>query len=132
MIILFLTMFVTVLGFSFFTVSTKITGINRVMVNMPKEIFQASIPLVQDGDFIAYYDKRVLENNVESYLRQNLSKFTKKFRIAFYYYNQDDGSMCITNYCDAVEVSIRANVVFNYNYSRTMFYEIRKGNTYGL
>ena len=132
MILLFLTLCVSVLGFSFFTVSTRITGINRAMINMPKEIFQASIPLIQDGNFVAYYDQKVLENNVLGYLNKNVKKYVSNYKLHFYYYSQDDGSMCITKFCDAVEITIRANVVFNYSYSRTMFYEIRKGNTYGL
>lgn len=132
MILIFLVLLLTILGFSFFSVTTKITGINRVMMNMPKELFQTSIPLIQDDEFIAYYDKKALESNVTGYLNKHLKKFVSEYTIDFYYYNQLDESMCISEMCDAVEVSLSANIVFEYRYERTMFYEIKKGNSYGL
>lgn len=129
MMIAFLVVVMALLSFQFFTVTTKINVLNRVVVNTPISLFEASIPLVSDEEEISlYFDKPLLEANLSDYYQHNLHRYVKRYTLSYYYYNQEDQSYCVDDLCNAVEVSITANVVFSFSYSRIMFYEIRSSH----
>ncbi|MFA7033007.1 MAG: hypothetical protein WC201_05555 [Bacilli bacterium] len=126
MISAFLVTLCAVLSLQLFTITSRLNTINRLVIATPISLFESSIPLVNQGDEIhLYFDKSLLESNLDSYYQQNISSYVHNFALSFYYYNQDDNSYCVDEYCDAVEVQFTAQVIFNFNYSRTMFYEIK-------
>lgn len=128
MIIAFLVVVVAIISFSFFTVTIRINAINRVVIATPIEIFETSIPLLdEDEEKNIYFDKEVLEEKLTNYYFSNLDKYTKEITLDFYYYNQIDKSYCVNDQCTAVEVCLESEIVFDFQYSRTMYYEIKKG-----
>lgn len=110
---------ISVLSFSFFTVTYRVNGINRTIYNIPIAIFESSIPLVQEKEQpTIYFDKISVELKLTSYFVSNIRKYCDKFTVKFYYYNQEDYSYCSASTCDAVEIHLSADVLINYQYHR--------------
>lgn len=116
-----------ILSLQFFTFTYRINGINRVMFNMPISIFEASIPLVQDtNEPILYFDREYLLNELTSYVDKSIYKYTDRYSLDLYYYDQDDYSICRGDYCNAVEVTLNARITLFDDYSKTMRFYIHK------
>lgn len=116
-----------ILSLQFFTFTYRINGINRVMFNMPISIFEASIPLVQDAsEPILYFDREYLLNELTSYVDKSIYKYTDRYSLDLYYYDQDDYSICRGDYCNAVEVTLNARITLFDDYSKTMRFYIHK------
>lgn len=116
-----------ILSLKFFTFTYRINGINRVMFNMPISIFEASIPLVQDtSEPILYFDREYLLNELTSYVDKSIYKYTDRYSLDLYYYDQDDYSICRGDYCNAVEVTLNARITLFDDYSKTMRFYIHK------
>lgn len=129
MIAIGISLICAVLCFSLFTLSIDISAINRIVIQTPVALFENAIPLIDyDKSELLYFDKILLENNINRYFDDSLKNYTKETEILFYYYNQDDDSYCVLDKCDAVEITIKATIVFSYIYERTMFYEIKDMN----
>ena len=132
MIILLFVFTLTTFLFSSFTISLKLQTINRAIIYMPIEIFETSIQVVNiDETENLYFDKNLLDTNVNRYLEEKLSNVMKDYSYSFYYYNQDDGSICTSGKCNAVEVTVSGHYAYNFSYSRSVNYEIHKGAKYG-
>lgn len=116
-----------VLSLNFFTISYRLTGINRLMYNIPISIFETSIPLVQDTtNYSFYYDKEVLETKLTSYFDKSIYRYTDEYSIDYYYYNQSDYSICKTSTCDAIEITLEAKINLLTTYSKTARFYIHK------
>lgn len=99
---------------------------------MPIEIFETAIPITNiNEDEWLYFDKAKLNNNLSTYLENKLSNIMSDYSYSLYYYNQNDGSICTSNKCNAVEVTVTGHYSFNFPYSRSISYEIHKGELYG-
>ena len=118
-----------VLTLNFFTVSHRITGINRTIYNVPISLFEVNVPLAQESDdFVAYFDKEKLEDNLTSFFYKSISKYTDSFTLSYYYYNQNDFSFCSSSFCNAIEITISARVVHNFTYQKTARFYIRNNH----
>lgn len=119
--------FIAVLSFQFFTATYQLTGINRTLYNVPISIFESSIPLVQNTYSIQiYYDKNTLEEKLTSYFDKSLSKYTSSYSLDFYYYSQEDESVCRTDYCNAIEITLKAKVLVAMTYQKSARFYIQK------
>lgn len=132
MIVLLFVFTLSAFLFSSFTISLKLQTINRAVIYMPIEIFETAIPVANiDENEGLYFNKDWLTNNLDSYFENKLSRIMKDYSYSLYYYNQNDQSICINDKCDAVEVTVTGHYAFNFLYSRSINYEIRKGAKYG-
>lgn len=113
------------LNFSIFVSSYRVIGVNRTMLNIPREYFYLSVSLTKSDSSI-YFQKDTLENYVLDYFKRNVTKFTKKYNVDFFYYNPEDLSICTSTKCLGVEITLKTDLAFSYHYERTMYYEIRK------
>lgn len=116
-----------VLSLQFFTVTYRVNGINRTLYNLPIAIFESSIPLAQEQEVPnIYFDANILEEKLTSYFDNNIKKYCSKYEVEIYYYNQDDFSYCTTQKCDAVELTLTADLFINFNYKRTARFYIQE------
>jgi|GEM_PF-927823 hypothetical protein len=126
MISAFLSLLACLLSFQLFTITSKLTAMNRIVISTPIALLEASIPLVGDEDIISpYFDRQILENTLDSYYKNELAQYYRDISIDYYYYHQEDKSFCMEEKCDAVEVTISTRIIFNFRYSRVMFYQIK-------
>ncbi len=97
------------------------------MYNLPISLFESAIPLVQESDVpIMYFDKQYLEQELTSYINKSIYRYTDSYSLNFYYYNQEDHSICRTDYCDAVEITLSAKITLFNNYSKVARFYIHK------
>lgn len=128
MIICIIVLLFGIIGLNLFTFSTRLKTVDRVVVQTPKEIFESSIPLLaNENKLTPIFDGELLGKKLNDYYTTNLGKSCKSFSFDLYFYNPDDMSMCVSEKCTAVEVNVTANIFLEFNYSKMIFYEIRKG-----
>ena len=72
-------------------------------------------------------NKEILVSNLDNYYDKMLPRYCKNYEVSYYFYNKEDESMCTSNYCNSIEVSVTAYLNLNYTYNRVMFYELKKG-----
>ena len=125
MILVFLSAFLLVFSAQLFAINFSIQGLDRAIISAPIELFLKGVTI--EGSEVSY-NKTDLENTFNSYYQKVLPRYTKQYSVDYYYYNIDDGSMCITSNCEAVEITINCKLIVNYDYSRTMYYELRRVN----
>lgn len=129
MVICFIVVLLLSISSSMFVITSNLQSINRAVLFTPKEIFESSIPLVQQNDdFEPYFDKDTLKNQLTSYYNSTVKKYCHSYDLNIYYFNLGSEAFCYEEKCRGVEVSVTAYVTFNYKYQRTIRYEIRKGN----
>lgn len=131
MILLTLVISLTVFLFASFTMSFRLSTINRAIINTPIDIMEVSIPIVNIDETNLYFNKSRLENRVLTYYQESISQYFKTYDVDFYYYNQADKSICVSDYCNAVEITVNGNYMFNFSYERSITFEIHKGAKYG-
>ena len=131
MIVLALVISLTVFLFASFTLSYRLQTINRAIINTPVEIFELSIPVANIDETNLYFDKNTLESKVLTYYQNSIGEYFKTYHVSFYYYNQADKSICVSDKCNAVEITVNGNYMFNFNYEKSISYEIHKGAKYG-
>lgn len=128
MLNLLISLTLAISSYLFFRFTYSLNGINRLVLNTPIEYFNVAIPLVKNDEEIKlYFDKSVLENNLNEYFLV-LSQYCSSYSVNYYYYNQNDDSICLGQECSAVEVRVNCTIDFNVNYYRAMFYEIGSRN----
>ena len=123
MVIVFL---IVVLSFNFFMISYQVSGINRLVLGTPMSLFETSINMYEiDEKEGPYFDKELLVENITYYFDYHMPRYTKDYSLAFYYYNPEDHSMNLGIEVQAVEITIKASLMLDYQYQKTMYYEIR-------
>ena len=132
MLLILIVVLMSSLSFEFFMISNRLSSVNRIFVNTPKELFVVSIPLYDHEQIEGlYFDKQALEERVKYYYESTIKKYVESYKTTFYYFNPIDKSMCLSSYCSCVDVELNAYLGLNVNYKKTLTYQIVKGATYG-
>lgn len=129
MIILLVGLAFLILSFSSYALAYQINGINRVVMTTPISIFESSIEhdlTIENPD--VNFSKKILIQILDRYYSLELSKFTDDFSYEIYFFNKKDGSMCIEDECEAVEITFDATLIYQYQYHRVQNYEVFKAN----
>ena len=125
MILLFLSAILLVFSAQIFALNFSIQGLNRAIINTPIELMYRTVYI---GSSDVQFDSKKFEIELLKYYDQTLSRYSKERTIDFYYYDLADGSMCLRNYCDAVEITIDCKLMMTYTFHRVMYYELRRNN----
>ena len=126
MINVYLAIFVMVLSFNCFTFTYRYNGINRTFLELPRSLLETSIPLATyEDELIVHFDRDEITNNLTYYFDSHLPKYTDEYHLNYYFSNTGDESMCLTDYCTAIEINLKAKVFFLSEYDKTLRYEIR-------
>ena len=127
MIIAFISLVVAVISFNFFMHSYQVNGLNRLVVSMPLSLYETAINMFEiDEETGPYFDKEYLEDNLTSFFDYHIYKYTDNYSLNFYYYNIEDHSIDMDDECQAVEVTVTADIILYQKYVKTMHYEIRR------
>lgn len=123
MILLLLSSLIGLVSVQFFTLNFSIQGLNRAIICTPIELMYKSVLMYGDSPL---FKKDDFENIVLDYYSRILTRYVDKYDVEFYYYNFIDESMCLTNECDGVEITVTCKINLTYDYSRTMYYELKE------
>ena len=121
MIYIFLAAIFAMFSFQFFSLNFSIQGLNRAIIYTPIELMMMD---VSNNDNKVRFTTNDIESHLIEYYDKTLTRYVKDYDITFYFYNREDESICTSNYCDGVEVTIDAKLLLTYNYHRVMFYEL--------
>ena len=122
MILLFLSAILTVFCGQVFFLNFSIQGLNRAIINTPIEMMYNTVKFSGET---AYFDKSKFEEYINTYYDYVAKRYCSDYKSEFYYYNIIDGSMCLSNNCQAVEINFSCRLTNHYNYHRIMYYELR-------
>ena len=115
-----------VLSLHFFTVTYRLNGVHRTLFNVPISIFEASIPLTDESENPSlYFSKEVLEEKLNTYFASQLRKYVSSYSLSFYYYNQEDYSICRDDRCTSLEINLKAKIVLDFEYDKSANFYIR-------
>ena len=82
---------VVILSFQCFTITYRLNGINRTLLEIPLSIFEVAIPLVrEDDETTLYYDKDYLINELTYYFDNKLPFYTDDYDVKYYFSNTGD------------------------------------------
>lgn len=125
MILILISPLIGLVSLQYFALNYSIQGLNRAIIFTPIEIMYKGVisygdkPLISRDDFeyivLSYYDKII-------------PRYSKDYTVEFYYYNLSDQSMCLTDNCEGIEITINCKLNLTYDYHRVMFYEIKESN----
>lgn len=121
MIYIFIAAIFAMFSFQFFTLNFAIQGLNRAIIYTPIELMMMDVS--NDGSKVSFTTNDI-ESHLLEYYDKTLTRYVKDYDISFYFYNRVDESICTSNYCDGVEITIDAKLLLTYNYHRVMFYEL--------
>ena len=126
MAMIFFALLVVTLSFNFFMISYQVNGINRLVYGVPVSLFETSLNLYGvDENNGAFFIQDTLEEKLTSYFNALMKRYADDYTLDFYYYNPSNHSLCVSENCSAIEVTVEANLVLNYHYEKTLFSEIR-------
>ena len=119
---------VMVMSFQCFTITYRLNGINRTLLEIPLSIFEIAGPLVQENnDIVVYFDKDFLVSELTYYFDNKLPFYSSDYQLNYYFSTTGESSMCLEKYCTAIEINLDAEIIFLTRYKKTVRYEIREG-----
>ena len=132
MILIYIIALLSISMFSSFTTSYHLQTANRAIIYAPIELIESSLEIINKAnDKNLYFDKALLIENLDNYYHKQLKGHLDNITTQYYFYNQNDQSICVSDNCAAVEITVRGSYSFFFNYQRTVSYEIKKGAVYG-
>ncbi len=129
MVVIFIALFIIVCSFNFFMMAYQMNGINRLFYSVPIALIESSIDQYDLSlENAPHFIKETLENKLTSYFEFSLKNYVDNFTLNFYYYNPSDYSFCTSDNCSAFEATLKTDLILNYHYEKTLFYEIRSSS----
>lgn len=125
MILMLISPLIGLVSLQYFALNYSIQGLNRAILYTPIEIMYKGLITLGDKPLISRDD---FEYIVLSYYNNIIPRYSKNYTVDFYYYNLTDQSMCLTNNCEGVEITINCKLNLTYDYHRVMFYELKENN----
>lgn len=118
--------FVIFLQFTFGAI--KFSGVNRTFLSMYKGVFEVSLITVdKDGEPIyPYYGEEILKDNVDLYLKENLTKYTRNYETNIIFLNLDNDGVCLDEHCSKVEVNLKVDINMFFKYDKSLKYTVKE------
>ena len=125
MILMLISPLIGLVSLQYFALNYSIQGLNRAILFTPIEIMYKGVVSLGDKPLISRDD---FEYIVLSYYDHIIPRYSKEYTVDFYYYNLSDQSMCLTDNCEGVEITINCKLNITYNYHRVMYYELKESS----
>ena len=98
---MFLAALLTVFCGQIYMLNFSIQGLNRAIINTPIEMMYTS---VEFSGSEANFNNEKFESLIISYYDNTVYRYCSSYDVEFYYYNENDGSMCIQKRYKSVEI----------------------------
>lgn len=121
---LFMSIICGVLSFYIYAFSNDLISVNRLVTNIPLSLVEQSVDLVHSDGEKLFFNQLLLKFNFSIYFRDNITKYVEDYELTFTFLNSQDKSICIGDKCDAVTIDVVAHIKFNYEFTRSLSYEI--------
>lgn len=125
MINIFIGAILAISSFTIFHTSYRMNGINRVMAYLPMEIFENSVHIFSTGTYTGlYFNQSELIDALDEYFDTYVVKYANSYEAEYIFTNPSDQSICTTTRCQSIQINLTAEILSNYEYSKTMYYSI--------
>ena len=125
---IFLSLMVALFSFQTFTLTYQVSTFKKSVVNIPISLFESCISFYELAGNLnkkPFYKKEKLEMMLSDYFKKALTPCTNKYSYDLYYFDSNDHKLCKGDYCDGIKISCRGTILFAYEISETMSYEIK-------
>lgn len=125
MILMLVSTLIGLVSLQYFALNYSIQGLNRAILYTPIEIMYKGVASLGEKPLISRDD---FEYILMSYFDHIIPRYSKEYTVDFYYYNISNESMCLTDNCEGVEITIDCKLNITYQYHRVMYYELKESS----
>ncbi len=125
MILMLVSPLIGLVSLQYFALNYSIQGLNRAILYTPIEIMYKGVASLGEKPLISRDD---FEYILMSYFDHIIPRYSKQYTVGFYYYNLSNESMCLTDNCEGVEITIDCKLNITYQYHRVMYYELKESS----
>lgn len=125
MILMLVSTLIGLVSLQYFALNYSIQGLNRAILYTPIEIMYKGVSSLGEKPLISRDD---FEYILMSYFDHIIPRYSKEYTVDFYYYNLSNESMCLTDNCEGVEITIDCKLNITYQYHRVMYYELKESS----
>jgi len=125
MILMLVSPLIGLVSLQYFALNYSIQGLNRAILYTPIEIMYKGVASLGEKPLISRDD---FEYILMSYFDHIIPRYSKEYTVDFYYYNLSNKSMCLTDNCEGVEITIDCKLNITYQYHRVMYYELKESS----
>lgn len=125
MILMLVSPLIGLVSLQYFALNYSIQGLNRAILYTPIEIMYKGVASLGEKPLISRDD---FEYILMSYFDHIIPRYSKEYTVDFYYYNLSNESMCLTDNCEGVEITIDCKLNITYQYHRVMYYELKESS----
>ena len=116
---------------SFSIGAMEYSSVNRTFLLMNRGVIESAINTIRaDEDFKPYFNEDKLENNIKNYLNDNLPRYVTGYTLSYYYFYNEDGLICTNHNCNAIKVSLKADLNYFFKYEKAISFFILEGKIY--
>lgn len=125
MILMLVSTLIGLVSLQYFALNYSIQGLNRAILYTPIEIMYKGVASLGEKPLISRDD---FEYILMSYFDHIIPRYSKEYTVDFYYYNLSNESMCLTDNCEGVDITIDCKLNITYQYHRVMYYELKESS----
>lgn len=105
MVNLFMAMLFLLSSLTFFSYQYRFLGIHRTFILLNNGVIDQGVIYDIDTRTAPYFSKTALEKAVNDYLKSELTPYTSKYQISFYYYDVKTETYCLDE-CQGVQIHL--------------------------
>ncbi len=100
----------------------KYSTINRTFMLLQRSVFEYAVITIDENNY-PYYDEQLVKEGIDNYFENNIKPIVNKYTTGIIFLN-DDNSLCVNGKCQRVQVSLKANINYLFNFEKSMTFTI--------
>ena len=100
----------------------KYSTINRTLMLLQRSVFEYAVITIDENNY-PYYDEQLIKEGIDNYFENNIKPIVNKYTTGIIFLN-DDNSLCVNGKCQRVQVSLKANINYLFNFEKSMTFTI--------
>ena len=89
---------------------------------LQRSVFEYAVITIDENNY-PYYDEQLIKEGIDNYFENNIKPIVNKYTTGIIFLN-DDNSLCVNGKCQRVQVSLKANINYLFNFEKSMIFTI--------
>lgn len=89
---------------------------------LQRSVFEYAVITIDENNY-PYYDEQLIKEGIDNYFENNIKPIVHKYTTGIIFLN-DDNSLCVNGKCQRVQVSLKANINYLFNFEKSMTFTI--------
>ena len=116
---------------SFSLGAAQYSYINRTFELLLRGAFETSIDTINEtGDTYVHFNKELTEEKIKEYFETNLPRYVRSYEYSYYFTYKDVGGYCYLDDCDAIKISLKAEINGIFTYNKAKLFYIERGKNF--